>query len=340
MTNVGAPLPAPFVRDFLYVDINRVRSLLAQLAGGAPEVVKEKTSSLSALRATLGLTPFSFEHARERRDEQEESRSLTDLTFVLFEESAEAVGLLSDLSDRASVVDNWRSGRLHQDLEVSQLIRVTAPVRVLDPVYFQRSVERLDDLVEAYAAMSTDQRDPSAPAKARPPQGRGPVGGRPTHKNAAVAAKKQELLGSLPADALPIIGRLIGGLLQGGVWIRSMPCGEGFPDCSFAGALLDRTAYIEPERDALFSRYGVKSSQWTLVAIVSRFATRGVPSSPPIPSPASGSATMDRLQLEEMAAGLLQMFETTGVAEAPREPSISITPLALYRPLVPVTPSP
>jgi hypothetical protein len=337
MTETGVQLQTPLVRDFLYVDIDRVRSMLAQLAGGAPEVVRERTSKLSTLGGTVGLPPLSFQGGRNRSDEQEESRSLTDLTFVLFEESAEAVGLLSDISDEASRVDRWRSGHLQKTLLVSQLIRITAPVRLIDPVHFEASVNRIDDLVEAFAAISANEQPLQPPtsgsSKARSGKPGAREGGR---KAAAITAKKQELLGSLPADALPIIGRLVAGLFRGGIWMRSLPCGPDIPDCSFAGALLDRTAYIEPERDALFSRYGVQPSEWTLVAVVSRFGATGATSgAKPLGVQRPGvSAEMDRLQLEELAAGLLAMFETVGVAEAPREPSIAVTPLALYRPLV------
>jgi hypothetical protein len=128
--------------------------MLAQLAGGAPDIVSERTSKFSRLGGTLGIPGFSIEGGAERHTEQEESRSLTDLTFVLFEESAEAVGLLREISDEAAIEANWRSGRLHTSLELSQLIRVTAPVRLLDPIHFEASLNRIDDLVDAFAAMS------------------------------------------------------------------------------------------------------------------------------------------------------------------------------------------
>jgi hypothetical protein len=80
----------------------------------------------------------------------------------------------------------------------------------------------------------------------------------------------------------------------------------------------------------------MEPSEWTLVAVVSRFASTSTGRGPTTPTirPVGDVAEMDRIRLEELAAELLNMLETVGVAEAPRAPSIAVTPLALYRPLV------
>ena len=86
------------------------------------------------------------------------------------------------------------------------------------------------------------------------------------------------------------------------------------------------------EREALFGRYGADASDWTVVAIVSRFASEATAS---LPLGQSGSSHgIDRLQVEEMAVSVMSTLEQAGVSDAPRSPSISVTPLAVYRPLI------
>ncbi len=126
-------VPGPIVRDFLYVDVGRVRSLLAQVAGGAPQLVEDKSARLRSLGGTFGIPPFGLSAGSGKNSETTETRSLTDLTFVLFEEAAEAVGLLTDVTEMARREDAWRSGDLQSQLEVSQVIRVTGATRFIDP---------------------------------------------------------------------------------------------------------------------------------------------------------------------------------------------------------------
>lgn len=319
-------VPGPIVRDFLYVDVGRVRSLLAQVAGGAPQLVEDKSARLRSLGGTFGIPPFGLSAGSGKNSETTETRSLTDLTFVLFEEAAEAVGLLTDVTEMARREDAWRSGELQSQLEVSQVVRVTGATRFIDPRHFEQTMAQLDQFADLAAVFS----DANAASPQQPAQGGG-ANKRTTPKQAA--AKKQELLGSgMPADALPIMGKFIGGLLRGGVWMRTMPCGPTASDCSFGGLLLDRSEYIEPEREALFGRYGADASDWTVVAIVSRFALEATAS---LPLGRSGSSHgIDRLQVEEMAVSVMSTLEQAGVSDAPRSPSISVTPLAVYRPLI------
>lgn len=180
---------------------------------------------------------------------------MTDLTFVLFEEAAEAVGLLTDVTEMARRENAWRSGELLSQLEVSQVIRVTGATRFIDPRHFEQTMAQLDQFADLAAVFS----DANAPSR-QPAQGGG-GSKRVTPKQAA--AKRQELLGSgMPADALPIVGQFIGGLLRGGIWMRSMPCGPLASDCSFGGLLLDRSEYIEPEREALFDSVPWSGGLW------------------------------------------------------------------------------
>jgi hypothetical protein len=118
-----------FLRDFLYVDAPRVRSLLAQLANGYPtqtqtSVAKQAQGSAS-LKVVAGV--------KSETTTEVSSRSLEDLAFAAFEEAAEEVGFLRDITDIASKAKLWKRGALARAISPGQIFRVTAPTSILDP---------------------------------------------------------------------------------------------------------------------------------------------------------------------------------------------------------------
>ena len=104
-----------------------------------------------------------------------------------------------------------------------------------------------------------------------------------------------------------------------------MPAGEAHPECSFTGTLLNRSEYIKSERGAIFARLGLRPTEWTMVAIVSRFAPEN--ESEEITTPEG----FDRAALETMAIGLMDQLERLGLSAAPAFPGIAVIPLAIYR---------
>jgi hypothetical protein len=330
------------VRDYLYVDIARVRSLLSQMANGAPDVVTERSARVRELYAGLALGPISADARQGRNAGSEESRSLTDLHFALFEESAEALGFLTDISDYVREESAWRAGKVASSLEESQLIRVTSPVRLVDPAYLKQSLDRIDVMIESFlplAGLNAKETDrdgaPSVGATTIPRGKQQPKGGSQRNRPSTPSPgqRKRELMGGLPPEALAKLGDFVGSLLAGGISMRAMPCGENVPDCAFSGVLLDRSAYIEPERAAIFGRFGPTPAAWTLVALASRFGSKDAPADFVAPPDLGEGAS--RLSVEELVVRLLAFLEQLGVADAPSWPTIAVTPLALYRVLVP-----
>jgi hypothetical protein len=86
----------PDVRDYVYVDTMRVRSLLAQTDDGLRDE-RSSTSSRSR-RLRLGSKLTGYEHGRDLSEG--ETMSLADLHVSMLEESAEALGLLADVSHK------------------------------------------------------------------------------------------------------------------------------------------------------------------------------------------------------------------------------------------------
>lgn len=117
------------LRDYLFVDRQRVGSLLAQFSEGLPSERSE--SSNRSRRLQLGIERFfSIERSSGRSDSQ--TLALADLHVSQLEENAEALGMLADLSDQVRNRKNWLRGKVRKLLKPGMLLRVTAATQISD----------------------------------------------------------------------------------------------------------------------------------------------------------------------------------------------------------------
>jgi len=72
----------PDLREYLFVDVPRVRMLVSQLRGGAPETTKSVTGRSGRLRASLKL----LEGERASQRSEEDTLTLSDLYVSMLEE--------------------------------------------------------------------------------------------------------------------------------------------------------------------------------------------------------------------------------------------------------------
>jgi hypothetical protein len=119
----------PDIREYLFVDNARIRMLLAQFQGGAPETTKQSTSRSHKLM--LGLKALGAEKGRSQA--AEDTIALSDLHVSMLEEDAEALGMLKDLSEESKDQDFWKRGGARKRLKAGMLARVTAPTQLIDP---------------------------------------------------------------------------------------------------------------------------------------------------------------------------------------------------------------
>jgi hypothetical protein len=254
---------APTIRDFVYVDIDRVRSLLAQLAGGVVEQSVERLSKSHEARAggsLFGLFELGGALFRERASEQ--TKTLQDAIFLLFEDAATEAGLF-EVAINLADPSHWVSGRVHESLRAGQLLRVTAPTRILDAEHFRDRVERLADWSRLVATFSlSGQLDHIKSTKER---------------DRRIEMQTAQVLGGPGAlDEIKRIGEFIHVFLAGQISLRQFPCGLEHSKLAFSGSLLGRPGYLQEEREALFAKYGSVVTDWT---VVSQVAT--VPSDSP-----------------------------------------------------------
>jgi hypothetical protein len=314
------------IRDFLYLDTERIRSLLAQLEGGVVERVADRMTRSAEARAGGSVFKlFDLGGTLLREKSSEQTKSLQDALFLLFEEAATEAGVLHFPTNEISDVDAWQSGRVHETLRPSELIQLTAPIRILDSTHFRARTERLSRwprLITTFANQET----------------LGAV------KNAKEKERKLEHLietqmGPGVSATFKDVGEFVELFMAGLISVRQLACGIDHAPFSFVGVLLDRAGYLQEEREALFSKYGSMPNEWTMV-----FQIASIPN-PNTVAPTeveavdvtdAESGQISREGFEKLCLSLMQVIESIGVAEAPTFPSISVTPLAIFRDL-PVT---
>jgi hypothetical protein len=325
----GTGAGSTHLREMLYVDTGRVRSYLAQMEQGLPERVQQAEEGMRRWAAGVNLMAVRAEAGGQSAAREQTERTLSDLHFAIFEEVAEAVGFLTDVSDRVVDLDAWTSGRLHQSLQEGHAIRVTAPARLTDGEHIIALLQKLVRTRGGGAAPGVQGEAAAAEQLYATMSGGGQDAGQGAGPDGQFLSEMEGLVRLLFAT---------------GIWVRCMPCGAAHPEACFSGVLLDRSEYIDPERFAIFSRYGAQLREWTVVGTVTRISTPTQALVVDFDSLASEMLTpqglLDRNQLEDTLSRLLDFCEAQGITEGPRWPSIVITPLAVYRQVMVAAPTP
>jgi hypothetical protein len=308
------------VREFLYVDVERVRSLLAQLDRGVIEAVKERKLISNESGLDARLLGIGGRTAASRASEIEEARSVQDLVFVGFEEVAEEEGVLWDLGEDYKDPGSWSSGWVHDNVSEGQVIRITCDMQLLDAVWFRERLARFDSMAEALVML---QGDELFKGKGHPKQ---------RDRGAIVEAAKRELLGGLDPLTLQAMGDFLVAFMGDAIALRALPCGPSHLEYGFAGALLGRSEYMQEEREHLYSLYGGSFRNWTAVLQVAAIPREAASTELVAPEDVvDAQGLISRARTERMARELLSTMEEIGVVEGPRRPSISVVPLGVYR---------
>jgi hypothetical protein len=319
------------LREFLYVDVDRVRSLLAQLEGGVVENIRAEGVNTAQAEVQARLFGIGGRGGYAHESRTEESRSLQDLTFVAFEEAADDAGLIFDLDSSFQDPERWRSGEVHARLRDGLLIRVTCPVQILDGELFRLRVERFDKMADAIVAV-TDETDAPQAGAGGSTRSRREASDR-ARRSVREHAKRLLLGGSDPSQLMAIVS-FVESFVGDSVAIRIAPCGIDQLELGFGGALLGRDEYIQREREHLFSRYGARASNWTAVCQIAAIPSRDTKvemASDNGNRVTDDTGQVNRANMERVAGEILEVMEGIGIVEGPRWPSISVTPLGLYR---------
>jgi len=345
------------LREFFYVDVMRIRSLLGQLDRGIVDSVVEKHGDSTAGDLGVSFLGFTGDRSTSRSTGTEASRSMHEMLFTIFEEAAQSEGILRELEpEPLSHPEYWDSSDLHRSLIEGELLRLFTPVTVVDPQYVQARLKRFADLNDGLAAMFAAQhekqitkleaetREAIGAQIAQIPGGRDKQG--PERRKLEGQLKRViddaraefSKVSVAPIDAhIQAIFDLVNRFLSAdALSVRFPACGDNRLELAFSGSLLGRSEYIQDERDALFSRYGSLLQGWTSVVQIASIPTQ----EDAIAARerdfekvqfAGDEGILNRSVFERTVIDLLGKLEAVGIAEGPLWPGISVIPLGIYR---------
>jgi hypothetical protein len=279
------------IRDFFYLDTERVRSFIAQLQEGLPEAVQKSHTHTGK----GGLSHVvRAEYAMERAES--ETRSMHHYLYSMLETALQRENKLVEV-DESYPLERWNG----ESLPDGTLILARGRIQLLD---VQRTVDALQSLPRLMKAISRIQRSSLR-------QGAAPPSGRSKH------TPPTNDLGFDPKDVADI-GDVVEGLYGNVIRLRVFP----FPDnahCLAANLSLDNLHY---ERSSLFSVGAIiPASQWRVMGIVDQMA---VSSGSAVTG--SGQTLEDILMgMLEAFSGIAKMTVSL------QWPVIGLTPLAIYR---------
>jgi hypothetical protein len=324
------------LREFLYVDLQRVRSYYAQSNRGVIDSILSRETGSREVDVQARIFGIGASGGGSLERAREESRSLQDLSYVIFEELFDDAGLISEIDETIEDASLWASGQVYDSLAEGSIIRYTGLIQVLDPQFIMARIEQLRRLTRGIAGAQVGK---VTPKPSSPPSRKGGHTRAATVAETADAARerrKEEILSELLEEGslaqYKDIADTIGAFTNDQISVRVFPCGRDHADYHFAGTLLSRSEYIQEEREALFGRYGVYLDDWTVVMQIARIPAETPPQSPDFTrSLIKENGIIDRAALEQMVIDLIGDWEQKGLSEGVRYPAVSTTILAIYR---------
>jgi hypothetical protein len=318
-----------FLREYVYVDVDKVRGLAGQLYDGVPE----RATNISARQKQLGVDLKFVSAGRSSGEEDSIERSMGDTLFKDLEADLEALGLLTDMSETLKEEDSWTA----EELAVfpGQIIRITSPGSLFHPNQMSEALVGMATASHGMAEMGLekDESNPPQPSK--------------TNKSAAqknaerVARQEADREPRFPEDFLPagkvvpLLGierkqlsgiiKLIRGVFGEGVHLHLRPAGIEGP--AISARLEPGRKFLDSSPEVLFSRYGLGEQEWTVVGVIGQLGAKSEESSVTDITNANGS--INRAKLVDLVAVFLG--QTGGMIDLPQEPGFSVIPLAVYR---------
>lgn len=318
-----------FLRDYLYVDLDKVAGLASQLYDGIPEKVTKVAARQKKLEADLkilrGSTGSSSEEAIER--------TLGDSLFKDLETDLEALGLLNDVSATLARDDTWDS--IEDLVSPGRILRITAPGTLFQPAQMSDAIVGIATAAHGLADLGIGNEEhnqaPHLPPKAK----------TEAQKRADRAAKLPPVEPRYPEDFLPAgetvplldvprahlsgMIRVARGVFGAGVHLHLRPTGPDGP--AITARLEDGRRFLDSSPEVLISRYGLAEQEWTVVGVVGQLGSRMTPNS--VEDATNPDGSVNRAKFVDLVGNFLG--ETAGLVDLPRAPGFSLIPLALYR---------
>ncbi|MFF8575936.1 hypothetical protein ACF06L_32445 [Streptomyces sp. NPDC015408] len=317
------------LREFLYVDTDKVRAMLAQLAGGVAE--EERETSRHEKRNTVGPRSVA-QHLQVTGEERYTQKSLGDAIFPTLEDELETQGLLRDISDEVTETSEWTSGNLKRIAPPGSLIRVTAMGSLMDARYAASVFSGYASVALGLQGLGLDFGPKPAPT----PPGKGKAKGSGSRPKQNPTDQEKQLEDSIPdfegpdgADGktLRAITRIARGVFAPGLHLNLFPLDSG--EALISARLEEGRQYLDTEADILFARYGMERQEWTMVGSIGSYGPEDT--SMPDLDFVRASGAVDRGSFAEGINVFMKHLGGLGFVDLPQHPGFSVIPFAVYR---------
>jgi len=294
---------ATVLRDFVYLDWERVRSIAAQLFRGIPENLTAETGGEATVGANieggiLGILKGQAEGDYRYFRTQNETRSFHHYVYSLVEERLGKEKIIMSIDSHFDF-DNWTRATFHD----GQFVRITGILRLIDYSWTMGLMEAMPKMMETVLTMSrfgSQHSTDNAPSRHSP-------------------NVQEKTLKDMKAMNLGKVADLIRTLYGDTIRIKVVPSMEHLGKM-FAGAGNKENFYDNAA--SLSQKYGYEvDANWVTLAQINLSATSSEPLALPI-----GNEMEDALEIV-----VLKLNELARIASSASFPAISITPISIYR---------
>ncbi|MDT9663443.1 hypothetical protein RTZ71_22285 [Rhodococcus qingshengii] len=321
-----------FLREYLYVDPEKVKGIASQLFEGIPESTEETASSGNKMQ--IGSSRIAFV-AREKGTDFVEKKSITDAIFPALEDDLEAQGFLVDISDFVSNQELFDSGDIAKKFPPGTLVRITSDARLIDPRFFARVLSGFATAVSGFDGLEEKDSD-----QQKPNRGNRNQNARNKNEVATPVVNIEDAIPEIPKGALDgaidgfstfqmrAMVKILRGIYPEGVSMSLSPVGVDGPAISVR--LQEGRQYLDAAPETLFGQYGLNLQEWTVVGTIGYHATNSIES-----TVKAGAFTeqegLNRGKFIAFINETLNSMGQSGFLQLPQAPGFSLIPLAVYR---------
>lgn len=318
------------LREFLYVDTDKVRGMLAQLDGGVLE--EERETTRDDKRTQGGVGRFA-QHYSAWGSERLVQKSLGDALFPTLEAALESEGVLQDISESLTEREYWTPDRLQADVPPGTVVRITAQGSLFDARYVASIFAGFATTYQGLQGLGTVPSASSTTPRGKKPQQQPKQQAKPDMQPQLEdsipelgASAAEEGIGT---DQLRAMIRVSRGIFTPGLHLNLSPTNN---DEFIVGARLQEgRQFLDSDTDILFARYGIGQQEWTLVGTIGHYAQDVNDGSNDAASFASGDESVNRARMASFVNRFMGQLGSQGFIDLPQLPGFSVVPLAVYR---------
>jgi hypothetical protein len=310
----GKSSPTLRTRDFIYMDVERVRSVYSQVEEGLLETRSTEVGRDREASGGVGVKLPLFVSGEGKagvlwRDRRTETTSLHDHMFNFLEDRLLESGDLLDLS--AKYPENtWSRDSFAEAVSPTAFVRIRGPVRISDYSTMSSLLAEMPRLARALAEVVV------------------PLEAEPDKRKKAISAIVSDM-GLPPQKWMDELLLLLKELFADTVVMKSRP----FGDCAFVAKV--NPAWLRDDLRSLLFRFGAQPSDpWTVVGQIAR-----VPMTVSEPADVEGVSETDshepedsgEARPEDVFEGVFDAFNSLLEFASLSYPDVAITPFAVYR---------